>query len=145
MAYSDGKFYARPFVPVAFGTNVGTATATASGHAVTISGVARLPKYPKRVKINVVRVAIGTAPGAALTTSKLIFKNGTDTFAVATIGTNTAGVVVDATVTASNATLADDTQPTVDFLGTSTASANTAAGVYDIWFETQEQFSSSEA
>ena len=139
MAYSDQKFYSRLLVPLCLASNAGTSTATASGHAPTTTAAVRLKKYLRRTKVSAVRVAVDTAPGAALTTAKLIFLNGTDTFAVATIGTNTAGVSVDASMTVANATIAADVQPTVNFTGTSTASANTANGVFTIQFEEQEQ------
>jgi hypothetical protein len=141
MSYSDPKYDARVMVPVVLGSAVGTLTFTASAHAKTNSAVYRLPKFLKRTKVNAVRVKVGTAPVAGVVSSKLIFKNGTNTFAVATIGTNTAGSTVDATMTSTNAVLAADTEPTVDLLGTGTASETGVAGTFDIYFETQEQFS----
>jgi hypothetical protein len=130
MSYSERKTNLR-----AWNASAGTSTATASGHAPTTTAAIKLPKYIQGENIQRVRVAVDTAPGAALTVSKLIFKNGTNTFAVATIGTNTAGSQVDATMTEAFSFIKQDVQPTVDFLGTSTASVNTASGVYTIFFD----------
>lgn len=136
MAYSDSKFYTRVLVPVRFAAT-STLTATASGHVVTNTDQVELPKFIRRTKISAVRVKPTTAPVAS--TVKLAFLNGTNTFAVATLGA--AGTSVDATVTDSNATLAADTEPTVTVIGTGTASAAQVAGVFDIYFEQMEQFS----
>lgn len=97
MGYSDQKFYTRNFEDVVLGSAVGTITASGSNSLV---GVLRLPKFLRRTAINKIRVYVATAPAANLTVTKLAFLNGTNTFAVATIGTNTAGVSVDATVIA---------------------------------------------
>ena len=140
MPYTSAQYGARPFYPVALATNVGTMTATASGQAVTNSAVAALPEFTRRTLINKIKVQVVTAPGAGATTVKLIFKNGTSTFAVATIGTNTAGVIVAPAITAANAVITRGTAPTVDALGTSTASANTALGLYSFYFEDCEQY-----
>lgn len=96
MGYSDQKFYSRNFEDVALGTS-GTLTASGSNALAT---TLRLPKFARRTAINKIRVVIAAAPATNVTVTVLNFLNGTATFAVATVGTHTAGEILDATVVA---------------------------------------------
>jgi hypothetical protein len=147
------------FVAVVGGTaGTSTASSTANSNASTFA----LPKLPYRFAIKRIRVRVVTAPETNLTGCKLAFLNGTDTFAIATIGATAAGTFVDATAVTygGGATLYEgtatfteisglvrakelgintlamitgDVQPTVNVLSTATASGMTQ-GVYDIWY-----------
>jgi hypothetical protein len=147
------------FVAVVNGTaGTSTASSTANSNASTFT----LPKLPMKVAIKRIRVRVVTAPASNLTGCKLAFVNGTDTFAIATIATATAGQFVDATAVTYGggavlyegtatfteitglarakelgvnalAEVAADVQPTVNVLSTATASGM-AQGVYDIWY-----------
>lgn len=139
MGYSDQKFYARNYDRVTEAT-VATGTATASG-ANTLTSQGRLPRFPRRTQVNTVRVEVITAPAANLTNVVLAFLNGTNTFATATVGTNTAGTSVTGTVNVAYNVLAADVKPTITVVGTATASGQNY-GAYDVYFETQELFSS---
>lgn len=142
MGYSFAKYWTRTLVPVRFGAT-GTFTATASAQAGTVTAIASLPQYTRRTEITGGNVVIATAP--VLTGASLAFKNGTSTFATATIGTNTAGVVVALSMTVANEIFASGGKPTVDLIGTSTASAAQVGGVYDVYFETVERYSATDA
>jgi hypothetical protein len=110
-----------------------TFTGTASGHAVTNTDIARLPKMFRATQIENIKVVVVTAPTP--TGLGLTFLNGTNTFGTVTVGTHTAGEVLDVTMTSSNANIAGGVEPTVTGLGTTTASAAQVGGVYDVWFE----------
>jgi hypothetical protein len=141
MAFSDQKFITRVLVPAGFNVT-STATITASGHVVTNTAAYRLPKFLRRTKISAIRAKVVTAPNAGATSTRMVFLNGTSTFAVVTVSTNTAGVSVDATMTDANATFAADVEPTVNVLSTGTASsAAVTQGNYDLYFEQAEQYS----
>lgn len=137
MSYSDQKYFTISQSAVVLNSNAGTSTATASGHVVTNTAVMRLPKFIKRSQVNAIRVAIDTACGAGTTGPTLVFLNGTATLGSVAIGTNTAGVSVDATLTAANQIVAAAVQPTVSFVGTATASASTASGSYSVYWEVE--------
>lgn len=137
--YDDAMYGARVSVKVAENADFGTATASGTDGANTTPTV-YLPKFFRRTKVNKVRMIVRTIPDSGSTALKAHFLNGTDTFAVVTLTTATAGQALDATVTAGSATFAADGQPTVKVTGTATASAD-AQGKYDIYFEQQELFS----
>lgn len=135
MGYSDQKYYGRDDVFVA-DSAVATGTFTA-GAANTLAAAVILPKFNRRTALTNVKVITKTASKAGSTGPvTLNFLNGTNTFAVATVGTGSAGSQVDVTPTANN-TFTATTGPTVTVLGTATASADTF-GAYEIIFETQE-------
>ena len=138
MGYAEGKYQTRQFSKMSGALNVGTCTGTASGHAVTLSTAQGFPKFIRRTKLNGIRVEVKTAPVPTGVT--LNFLNGTNTVGSVAVGTSTAGVFVDATMTAANQTFAANDICTISVVGTATASAAQAAGVYDIYFEEQEQF-----
>ena len=138
MGYSDQKFYNRPFSRVIFSASAGTSSE--AGTAANTLTPYKFPKFNRRTRINKIRVLINTAPVANYTVVVARFLNGTSTFATATIGTNTAGVVVESADLSSNLTtavFAADGQPTMELFGTATASG-IAAGTYSIDWETQE-------
>ena len=110
----------------------GTQTFTASDVVITSTDQGNFPKYEGGRRIVAVRVRVVTAPTSANVT--LNFLNGTSTFASAAIGTNTAGLTVDATMTQANTRFADEGEPTLNVVGTGTASAAQVYGVYKIWF-----------
>lgn len=139
MSYSDGKFQASVPGILSPVNTWGTATASgAVGHDTT--AVIGLPKYFKATKITDIKMRCTVIPNAASTTVKANFLNGTNTFATVTLTTATAGQVLDATMTASNGSFAADAGPTVNLVGTSTASA-AASGSWEVFAETQELFS----
>lgn len=113
----------------------GTMTATASDHVVTVEDAGVLPEFFNSKRINDVKAVITTAPNAGATGVTLNFLNGTATFASIAIGTNTAGEVVAATMTDANTQIAEGVEPTVNLVGTATASENTDMGTYNIWFD----------
>lgn len=140
MGYTDQKFYTRQFSKVDE-IAVTTSTLTASGHVVTSTNVGDLPKFIKRTKVNAIRVEIKTAPVNQPTVS-LVFLNGTSTVGNAAVGTNTAGVFIDATMTAANQIMAADAELGVNIVSTGTASdAAETNGTYDVYLEKLEQYS----
>ena len=135
MAYSDPKFQIAYERIVLQATSFGTATAaSAVGCDLDLSAVAILPKFIRRVEVKAIRVRCTVIPDAGSTAVKLHFLNGTSTFGVVTLTTATAGQWIDGTVTASNAIIAANDQPTCKTTGTATASAD-AMGTYEITFE----------
>lgn len=138
MAYTDPQFQVRVQRPIGFAIASGTATASGSN---TIVAAATIPYKPNQpTNISAVRVRVTTAPAANWTALTHILKNGTATFATFALSTFTAGQWVDGTITsAANAKLAADVQPTCDYVGTGTASAQTS-GAFDLHFEVTEQF-----
>lgn len=110
----------------------GTQTFTASDQVITSTDQNNFPRYSGGRRIIAVRVRVVTAPVSANVT--LNFLNGTNTFASAAIGTNTAGQTVEATMTPTNANFADSGEPTLNVVGTGTASAAQVYGVYKVWF-----------
>jgi len=140
MGYSDGKYNTRVLVPARFNAT-STSTATASGQVVTSTDMAECAKFARRTEITGGKVKVVTAPNAGATTTKLAFLNGTATFAVATIGTLTAGQSAAIGITAAaDAMFAADGEPTVNAVSTSTASQTVTQGNYDIYFEQNERF-----
>lgn len=139
MGYSDQKYYSRPQIPV---ITQGTATTTASGTNTNSTGFINqsLPKFFRQTDIRSIRIYVTTVPATNLTNVNFIFLNGTNTFATATIGTNTAGSIVDATVTAGSNTFTLGGQPVLLLQGTSTASGMNY-GTYDVDFEQREVYS----
>lgn len=143
MSYTDQKYYGRPQILV--GDNRSFGTATASGAAgFTLSTLTELPKFIKRTQLNTVRLKVRTAPNAAATGLIAIFLNGTNTHGTAVLTTATAGQTVDFTNVNSGSygTFTSGAQPTLNLVGTSTASGGTA-GAYDIFFEAREMYDSS--
>ncbi len=142
MGYADQKFYARELNMVTESSqNFGSSTATASGAVITTTAAAKLKQYIRKTNIQNIRVAVDTASNVAQTTPTLVFLNGTSTFGVVTLGTgtSTAGNVVSGVMTSSNAAIAAGVAPTVNVLGTSTASnSGVANGSYTVYFEEQE-------
>lgn len=140
MAYTDGRYDARPWVPAKLAFSLGTTTA--AGTAAIASGytIPVLPQFDRRTRINAIKMTVTTIPNAASTALVGAFLNGTDTFGSVTLTTATAGQVLAATMTAANAIIAADSAPTFTLAGTATASGS-ANGAYDIHFEQQELFS----
>ena len=135
--YADSQFNTPVLVPVvglATYTAVGTGTALAS--ALTI---VNFPPFIRRTKVANVQVLVVTAPNAGATGLVINFLNGTSTFAVATIGTLTAGQVASASITTANTTFAAAGQATGTAVSTATT-AGVAGGVYAIWFDQQELY-----
>lgn len=136
MGYSDQKFYTRGLELMA-DSNIATGTYT-SGTS-TLASAFPLPTFKRRTSITQVKVITKTASKAGSTGPvTLNFLNGTTTFAVATVGTGTAGSQVDVTPTTPS-TFTASSGPTVTVLGTATASGDTY-GAYEVFFETNELF-----
>lgn len=138
MSYSDAKYDARVWVRVAEAQSFGTATASSATGADTTPTL-YLPTFPRRTRINAVKMTVTTIPDAGSTALVASFKNGTSTFATVTLTTATAGQVLTGSVTAANAIIAAAGQPTLVVTGTATASAD-AQGSYTIDWEQQELF-----
>jgi len=134
MGYSDQKYYQRASHMVA-DSNYATGTFTAGTS--TLATAFAIPKFQRRSVVLAVKVITKTAAKAGATGPvTLNFLNGTNTFAVSTVGTGTAGTEVVVTPTANN-TFTASGSATVTVLGTATASGDTY-GAYEVWFETQE-------
>jgi len=115
-----------------------TATFTASGHVVTVTDVADFMQTFRGMQIEAVKVKVKAQSGENATAlPHMVFLNGTNTFATVNIGTAADESWVEGTITASNARLAEDVEPTVNVVTTGTASSDTGVtqGTYDIWFE----------
>jgi hypothetical protein len=140
MSYSGPEFAVRHKSLIdndyTFGTFTGAGTAA---NTLTSPGLA-LPAFIRRQKLTNIQFVCRTIPNAAATDLKAILLNGTNTAAVVTLTTATAGQSLTGTVTDSNATFSAGTTPTFKVTGTATASGG-AVGVYDVFFETQEQYS----
>lgn len=136
MSYSDPKFYSRAYVLVKDRVSLGTATASGSA-GYTLSDVVELPKFPRRTVVNKIRLKCTTIPNAASTGLTARFMNGTDTAGTAVLTTATVGQSIDFTMNTSYNTFTADAEPTMNLVGTSTASG-AAAGAFDIFFEQQE-------
>jgi hypothetical protein len=136
MSYSDPKYNTRVQVPARFSTTT-TLTATASGHAVTATDAVELPNFIRRTAVT--RVHVKTVTAGVTTVNKLIFLNGTDTMCTVTVAA--AGTSTTGTPTGNTGTFTAGGEPTVNVLGTGTASAAQASGTYDVWFEQQELYS----
>jgi hypothetical protein len=138
MSYSDAKYAARVFVKVSEEASFGTTTASATDGA-NISPTCYLPQFDRRTKINALKMTVTTIPDTGSTALKAHYLNGTDTFAVVTLTTATAGQVLAGTISTSYNTFTADSAPTVKVTGTASASGD-AQGSYDIYFEQQELF-----
>jgi hypothetical protein len=138
MGYSDQKYYARPLVKVASAVAFGTSTGagTASNSLAQPTGT-YLPQYIRRTQITGVKVVAATAIAANANPVSLNLINGTNTFAAVAVGTATQGQTFSGVVTASNAVFAAGGQPTMNLIGTWTASGGTS-GTWDIYFEQEE-------
>lgn len=137
MSYSDPQFRVNQFSNMASARSFGTATASGSaGH--TLSDVAELPKFIKRSKLSAVRLKVTTIPNAASTGLIARLLNGTDTAGTAVLTTAALGASVDFTMNTSYNTFTAGAEPTINLVGTSTASG-AACGAYDIFFEFVEQ------
>jgi hypothetical protein len=137
MGYSDPKYYAREIELLA-DSSISTGTYTA-GSANTLATAIPLPRFERRQKVLTVKVVTKTPSKAGSTGPvTLNFLNGTATFAVATVGTGTAGTEVVVVPTANN-TFTASGSATVTVLGTATASGDTF-GAYELFFETQELY-----
>lgn len=130
-----GIAYSEPMimVPVAFGVDLGTATA--SGTNTLTDKVAAFPKFLRKQTVHRVRVRNTAAPTSGGTFTAILL-NGTTTAGSATISGRTLDDIYDFTmVTASGANVFNaDVQPTLKIDGTSTASGH-GLGDLDIWFE----------
>lgn len=137
MGYPDQKYHTRRLEMVA-DSNIATTTYTVSG-ANTLTAAVPFPVFNRRSKVTAVKVVTKTAAVVGSTgPNKLNFLRGTDTFAIATVGTGTAGSEVVVAVTSLN-TFTASQGPTVTVTGTATASAGTI-GAYEIFFEVTELF-----
>jgi len=131
--YTDPSLQVVHFDQVQPATSFGTATA-ASAVGCDFTGVGALPKFTKRLKVSKVRFKCTVIPDSGSTAVKAHLLNGTNTFAVVTLTTATAGQWLDGTVTSANATIDADVVPTINTTGTATASAD-AMGTYEVYFE----------
>ena len=128
MAYPDPTFQTvfeeyvvgNPQSPVSLGTTTASGSNTFTGTAGSAAGngVWLLPKFKNDTFITNIRTRIGTAPAANVTLLTLTWLNGTSTIGQTVISTNTAGVNVDATMTAL----------TTDSHGVTTGGVNVTAG-----------------
>ena len=135
MGYTDQKYHTRR-IELFVDSNVATGTFTA-GAACTLAAAFAIPRFEKRTKVTTVKVVTKTASKAGSTGPvTLNFLNGTNTFAVATVGTGAAGTEVVVAATANN-TFTASGSATVTVLGTATASADTF-GAYEVFFENTE-------
>lgn len=159
MAYTDPTFntsfeeytVGTPQSPVSLGTTTASGANTFTGTAGSAAGngVWLLPKFKQDTFIKNIRTRIGTAPAANVTVLTLTFLNGTNTIGQTVIGTNTAGVNVDATMTAlstdshgvttGGANCTAGTEPTITVTATGTASGQ-ALGTYAVEFVQQGLF-----
>lgn len=165
MGYSDQKFYSKETYMAADST-VATGTITASG-ANNVATAFPLPVETSPRQMVGIRAVVKTAPATNLTNVNMNFLNGTNTFAVVTIGTLTAGqtaigtltntastAVTTQTITASSGAVTTNTITsttnwakigsssaiTVTVNGTGTASAQNY-GAYELYFDEQLLFS----
>lgn len=149
MAYVDPTFQTvieeyvvgTPQSPVSLGTTTASGANTFTGTAGSAAGngVWLFPQFKNDTLIKNIRVRIGTAPAANVTSTTITFLNGTNTIGQAVIGTNTAGANVDATMTAlstdshgvatGGARVTAGTEPTITVTATGTASGQ-ALGTY---------------
>ncbi len=136
--YADPQFNTPVLVPIV-GLATGTATSGTSTANASALTVAVFPVFIRRTKVANVQVVVVTAPSANYTGEVLNFLNGTNTFAVATIGTLTAGQSVTA-VGNTNGTFAAGGQITGTSVGTATITAGSAGGVFAIWLDQQELY-----
>jgi hypothetical protein len=138
MSYTDQKYFNITQSAVVLNSNAGTSTSTASGQAVTTTSVMRLPKFIRRSQINAIRVAIDSAPTAGYSAQSLVFLNGTATLGVVNIGASAVGASVDAVITSANSVVPAGIQPTVNFIGTATASGSAPVnGNYSVYWEVE--------
>lgn len=137
MGYSNPEFQSRSVLNV--GRVSGTATASGANTLTdSLAGVAP-PKFPRKTKINSMRLVNSIATPANWTGLTLIVKNGTATCGTGT-ASGTAGQAFDITMTGSLSTFTADSSPTFVFSGTSTASGQ-SLGTSNIFAEVQELFS----
>lgn len=134
MAYVDPQFNITQERLLAVSAN-GTATGATAN---SLADYAYLPKLKRAAVISAVRVLVKVIPPATFTVPLLVFLNGTNTFAVATLATATAGEMVDATMTTANTTFTAGAQPALKMLGTATASAQ-LTGTYDVVADLKER------
>ncbi len=123
------------FIPVAFGADLGTATA--SGAISQTDLVATLPKFPRKTTLVGGKLRATAAPGTGGTLTVVVL-NGTTTAASADVSSASLDDWDDMTVIdASEANVfAAGVQPTIKLVGTSTASGQ-GLGDYDVWFDLQ--------
>lgn len=138
MSYSEQKYQTRQFFTAVLAQSFGTATAaSAVGCDLTIA--VPVVKFKRRTQVNAVRMIPTVVVDDGSTAVKAHFLNGTDTFAVVTLTTNTVGVACDGTINTTYNILAAGAAPTVKVTGTATASAD-AMGTYNIFYELQELY-----
>jgi len=134
--YADAQFNTPVLVPAA---STFTASLVGTGTAINVALTATLlPTFIRRTQVKNVSVTVITAPVAGVTAALINFMNGTNTFAIATVGTLTAGQVVVAAGN-TNGTFAAGASLTGTVFGTVT-SAGTGAGGYAIYFDQQELY-----
>lgn len=153
MAYSDPQFnvvveeyvVGTPQSPVSLGTTTasGSNTFTGTAGSAAANGVWLLPQFKQDTIIKNIRTRIGTAPASNVTALTITWLNGTSTIGQTVIGTNTAGVNVDATMTAlstdshgvvtGGARVTAGTEPTVVVTAVGTATSQ-ALGTYSVDF-----------
>jgi hypothetical protein len=151
MAYPDPQFnviaeeylVGTPNNPITLGTTTASGANTFTGTAGSAAGngVWLLPQFKQDTIVKNIRVRVGTAPAANVTSLTITWLNGTNTIGQTVIGTNTAGSEVDATMTAlstdshgvatGGARLTAGTEPTVTVTATGTASGQ-ALGTYSV-------------
>jgi hypothetical protein len=133
MGYADGRYQARHDLNlVGLGSvTIAAATYTGTGALGTYADFMQ-KKVPNRCRIEGAKAYIVVAPTSNHSGGLLAMMTGTTTIGVATIGTNTAGVTVNFTITAANAFLSANDQIDIDIIGTATASATAGSGNYNI-------------
>lgn len=136
MSYSDGRFQARSLERFAYITGTATASGTNALTAADLKTDAQLPAFTRRTVVTAGKLVSNIAVPANWTGLKIIGKNGTNTFATATM-TGTAAQVQDLTLTTANCTFTAGVIPTLVCDGTSTASGQ-SLGTNVVWIETQE-------
>jgi hypothetical protein len=139
MGYSNPEYQARYEVPLALNTSLGTFTASGSNALTSVLGGA-LPKFIRRTRLNKLRFVCRTIPNASATGLTAIVLNGTTTVGTAVLTTATANQNIDLTITGTTGVnvYSRDTAPTINIVGTATASGG-ALGAYDLYAEAQEQ------
>ena len=136
MGYSDGRYQARQLERFAYITGTATASGTNALTAADLKTDAQLPAFVRKTVVTAGKLVSNIAVPANWTGLTLIAKNGTNTFATATM-TGSAAQVQSLTLTAANSTFTAGAIPTLVCDGTSTASGQ-SLGTNVVWFETQE-------
>ncbi len=140
MGYADQRYYSRALIPWGFAISLSTSTASATdGHDLS-DVMAGLPKLQRKTKVTALRLRCTTIADTGSTGLVGHLMNGTTTAATVILTTLTADEWASGTVAASSAVFSADVEPTFSLTGTSTASGD-ANGSYDIWIESDEEYS----